>query len=166
MTCSVGADLASVYAYDEARTHMVAAAHSPATPAMLDALATLDVLPPRANLAEAEVMRTGRPLPHDGHTPFPDLHQLTDWRSGNVRASDVVARYGGDEFGIIMRGVSCVEAARAAARIRRHLSTIAAADPAVATVRYGVAAFPIDGTRPTDLVAAADRHLYLMRDGV
>jgi GGDEF domain-containing protein len=39
-----------------------------------------------------------------------------------------------------------------------------AAHAPAATVRYGVAAFPADGTRPNDLVAAADHRLYRMRN--
>jgi diguanylate cyclase (GGDEF)-like protein len=93
------------------------------------------------------------------------LRQVATVIRGHVCAGDLVARYGGDEFGVIMQGVGGEEAARVAAHIRHHLATIATTDPAVATVRYGVAAFPADGVRPNDLVAATDRRLYQMRDG-
>jgi len=80
-----------------------------------------------------------------------------------VRAKDMVARYGGDEFAVLMGGVSGEAATRVAARVRQELLTAEADDGVRSTVRYGVATLPDDGDRSTELVAAADRRLYEMR---
>ena len=81
-----------------------------------------------------------------------------------VRDEDLVARYGGDEFAIVMHGVGALDANRGAARIRRDLldATGEMGLPR-ATVRYGVAVLPDDGQRPYELVAVADDRLYAMR---
>ncbi len=80
-----------------------------------------------------------------------------------VRADDVVARYGGDEFAVMMSGADYAAATRIAKRVRRVLRTepVSGAAPS-ATVRFGVATLPDDGLRPPDLVAVADARLYAM----
>jgi len=82
----------------------------------------------------------------------------------NVRAADVVARYGGDEFAIIMPETDREEAEKVIARLMLILDK--------STVEYnelsfpmpsrspGVATFPWDGNNPTELFAVADAHLY------
>lgn len=81
-----------------------------------------------------------------------------------VRDEDVVARYGGDEFGVIMFGVGAEPGIAAAAAVRTALLGMSGG-PGVrgTTVRYGVAVSPGDGAGPYDLIAVADARLYEMR---
>ncbi|HEU4763123.1 MAG TPA: GGDEF domain-containing protein, partial [Gemmatimonadales bacterium] len=80
------------------------------------------------------------------------------------RASDLLGRYGGDEFGVLLPQNNAEGALAFAERARAAL----AEDPPVSpdgerlTVRLsvGVAVFPEDGTRASALVQAADRALY------
>jgi diguanylate cyclase (GGDEF)-like protein len=87
-----------------------------------------------------------------------------------LRASDVPARYGGDEFAIILPETDGDDARSAAERIleafrdRPFVGEHRGPVPIAASI--GVATYPTDGRTPTDLIAAADRALYrVKRDG-
>jgi diguanylate cyclase (GGDEF)-like protein len=81
-----------------------------------------------------------------------------------LRASDVGARYGGDEFAVILPDTGADDARRAADRIveafrdRPYVGEQRGPVPLAASV--GVASFPDDGRTATDLIAAADAALY------
>ncbi len=81
-----------------------------------------------------------------------------------VREYDLAARFGGDEFAVLMPESTLADAVVVAERIRREvesLSDTAAAGQSVpATVSVGVAHFPRDGKTATDLLQAADRAVY------
>jgi diguanylate cyclase (GGDEF)-like protein len=85
-----------------------------------------------------------------------------------VRADDMVARYGGDEFGVLMPGVSARAALARAESVREVLRSFRGDTLGLglspATVRFGVAEAPADGVTPVELVAAADARLYEMRN--
>ncbi|HLY21723.1 MAG TPA: diguanylate cyclase [bacterium] len=82
---------------------------------------------------------------------------------------DVVARYGGDEFVVLLPQTTKAEAAEMAERIRRGIGVAAdaglpprGADGAgvLVTVSLGVASFPEDGRTIEAVLRAADRSMY------
>lgn len=79
-----------------------------------------------------------------------------------VRGDEFPARFGGEEFAVVLPGAGLDEALACAERIR-----VAAADcsfeHACFTVSLGAASFPEDGHSPAELVAAADRRLYIAK---
>jgi diguanylate cyclase (GGDEF)-like protein len=77
------------------------------------------------------------------------------------RAIDTAARYGGDEFALVLPEASPEVAARVVARIRERLGA-EMEEPAL-SVSAGVAAFPQDGKTAEELLGAADRALYGMK---
>ncbi|HYM49245.1 MAG TPA: diguanylate cyclase [Candidatus Limnocylindrales bacterium] len=85
---------------------------------------------------------------------------LTD----SVRAEDVVARYGGDEFVVLLASTSSEAAAVVANRVRdgiaRHRFMAAGQLITVPGVSLGVATYPQQGRTVEDLLAAADASLY------
>ena len=90
------------------------------------------------------------------------LHFANVFRS-NVRASDVIGRYGGEEFAMILRGAGATGAAVLAAKLRLVLSEQAATTaegviiPLNVSVGWGV--HPTDGTSAGELAHAAMRAL-------
>ena len=81
-----------------------------------------------------------------------------------LRASDVAARYGGDEFAVILPETSAPDAATVAERIlagfRANPFSPEGRTPIPVGSSIGVATHPGDGRTATDLIAAADAGLY------
>ena len=87
-----------------------------------------------------------------------------------LRGSDIPARYGGDEFAIILPETDHDEARRAAERIleafREKAFVGEQRGPVPISASIGVATYPQHGRTPTELIAASDGALYTVkRDG-
>ncbi|BAT60478.1 putative diguanylate cyclase YegE [Variibacter gotjawalensis] len=101
---------------------------------------------------------------HHGHAAGDSALQLVAKRlRENVRAVDVVARIGGDEFVIILPQTSVDVATQISRRIIARISEpyeIGIGKPVRLGVSIGGASYPIDGRSPDDLLASADTALY------
>ena len=86
-----------------------------------------------------------------------------------LRQSDIAARYGGDEFALILPETDAEEARRAAERIleafRERPFVGEQRGPVPIAASIGVATFPTDGRTGTELIAAADAALYQVKRG-
>jgi diguanylate cyclase (GGDEF)-like protein len=86
---------------------------------------------------------------------------------GSLRASDVAARYGGDEFAVILPETTAPEAATVAERIlaafRDHPFSADGRSPIPVGTSIGVSTHPGDGRSATELIAAADGALYVAK---
>jgi diguanylate cyclase (GGDEF)-like protein len=94
------------------------------------------------------------------------LHVASVFRS-NVRASDVIGRYGWEAFGMLLRGASASGAAVLAEKLHRVLAEqpahTTASEAVSLQVKVGSAVFPRDGTTAAELTQAADRALRSKR---
>jgi len=87
------------------------------------------------------------------------LKILADIFTKNCRKVDMVCRYGGEEFALIVPGAGKVETMPLAERIRRGVEeqTIV---PHRFTISIGIASFPKDASLKEDIVRRADTALY------
>jgi len=100
-----------------------------------------------------------------GHTEGDELlRSIAAMLKENARANDVTARYGGDEFVVILPNTNSKVAYNLGERLRssaRKLSMV----PFQITLSIGVAALLPDMQRGRELIVAADRALYAAKRG-
>jgi diguanylate cyclase (GGDEF)-like protein len=83
--------------------------------------------------------------------------------TSNARASDISCRYGGEEFLLVLPGLTQESAALRAEQLRRAMSATSVnygGSQITVTVSFGVATYPTHGRTPDELIAAADSALY------
>ncbi len=93
------------------------------------------------------------------------LQQVSKILGAAIRESDILCRYGGEEFAIIMPRTNTTESCEKAEKIRRHIESsrftnIAPGSTLGITISIGIASFPEHGSEYTVLVDAADGALY------
>lgn len=92
------------------------------------------------------------------------IRRIADAIRVAVRDYDLPARFGGDEFVILMPEATLEEATAVAERLREAVAAIELrtvdSSRVAATVSIGLAVFPAHGSTPPEMLAAADRAVY------
>jgi diguanylate cyclase (GGDEF)-like protein len=94
------------------------------------------------------------------------IRAVADSLRVRLRSSDVLCRYGGEEFLALLTDTRLHEAVNRAREVCEHVRGLLATDPQLKrriTLSAGVAAFPDHGGDGADLVRAADAALYLAK---
>jgi len=81
----------------------------------------------------------------------------------NCRRSDVVARYGGDEFVILMQEAGVEQARQLAGKLRAWIASDRLLRDKNITASFGIAGFPVHGSTPQELLQVADSSMYISK---
>ncbi len=90
------------------------------------------------------------------------LKEVAALIKSSCREIDMVSKYGGDEFGILLPQTKIDGAVKVTERVLRAVEQHSFNNevPGLLTCTAGVSAFPRDGQTPKDLISAADKALY------
>lgn len=95
------------------------------------------------------------------------LGEIASRLTNQLREIDLLARYAGDEFVVILPGVTMRASLEIAARLLRAIRSrpfeLADGDNIVVTLSIGAATFPADATTYEELIGAADTAMYLAK---
>lgn len=89
------------------------------------------------------------------------LKTLTQIARGNLRDDDLLGRYGGDEFIILLPDADTETAFRVAERFRQRINET---DDPHFTVSIGIATYPTDGRNGRELLEYADAGMYISKE--
>jgi diguanylate cyclase (GGDEF)-like protein len=95
------------------------------------------------------------------------LKETASILKSSLREIDVIGRYGGEEFSILLTGIGREGAFQVAERIRENIeaAVFKAYDETVtSTVSIGVGVFPEDGVDMESLIESADKALYKAKE--
>lgn len=93
------------------------------------------------------------------------LREMAALLRDKTRASDLVCRYGGDEFALLLKNTLKADAARLCERIREAFQLRFGAYGVQVTSSIGLACYPTDADSKKDLAQAADDALYVSKRG-
>ncbi|MGX8701170.1 MAG: histidine kinase N-terminal 7TM domain-containing diguanylate cyclase [Caproiciproducens sp.] len=97
------------------------------------------------------------------------LKALANTVKGHFRSGDVMGRYGGDEFIVLLENISDAQAAVAAEKLCKAIGNIMVScqeNSLSVTISIGVAHRPVGGRQTLDLLLSqADEALYLSKNG-
>ncbi len=91
------------------------------------------------------------------------LQRVAQILEQNCRRSDVVARYGGDEFVVLMPETNLEQAQQRASKLRSCLAGDQVLHEKNITGSFGLAGFPWHGSTPQELIQAADSSMYISK---
>lgn len=102
---------------------------------------------------------------HGHHTGDVVIKKMAEIVKKNTRSSDIVGRYGGDEFMVLITSTTEEQAASFADKLREKIATTDIAIPGTEvpvriTISGGLAMFPTHGQSITELFRAADNALF------
>lgn len=96
------------------------------------------------------------------------LRQVAQTLKKNVRATDIVCRYGGEEMSIILPNTGKDEAFTTAEKICQRIASnkvkLSHDKESQVTISLGVSTYPHDGLTPSELITSADKRLYLAKE--
>ena len=92
------------------------------------------------------------------------LRHFASILQGAIRSTDVAARYGGDEFVILLEDAGVEAAERVASRVQEQVNTWAAENDIDFSVTFGLGEAPVHGACYNELLEQVDKALYKSKE--